>query len=147
MGRRPEVFVRPVSMAEGQKLQRISRTAKDPVKLRRAVVVLMSAQGQPVPDIAHLMQVGEDYVRDVIHTFNERGFDALDHDDGGDGPGGRSALEDRVAPPMVPLKSGLSFTVWFLPPWHVGSSGRGCSSPVGGNVVRVTVRVRPGRPG
>ncbi len=47
MGRRPVVFVRPVSMAEGQKLQRISRTAKDPVKLRRAVVVLMSAQGQP----------------------------------------------------------------------------------------------------
>jgi transposase len=24
-----------------------------------------------------LMQVGEDYVRDVIHAFNERGFDAL----------------------------------------------------------------------
>ena len=56
MGRRPEVFVRPVSMTEGQRLQRISRTAKDPVKLRRAVVVLMSAQGQPAPDIAHLMQ-------------------------------------------------------------------------------------------
>ena len=26
MPRRPEVFVRPVSMAEGQRLQRISRT-------------------------------------------------------------------------------------------------------------------------
>ena len=35
MGRRPEVFVRQVSMAEGQRLQRITRTAKDPVKLRR----------------------------------------------------------------------------------------------------------------
>lgn len=45
MGRRPEVFVRQVSMAEGQRLQQISRTAKDPVKLRRAIVVLMSAQG------------------------------------------------------------------------------------------------------
>jgi hypothetical protein len=32
--------------AEGQRLQRIGRTAKDPVKLRRAIVVLMSAQGQ-----------------------------------------------------------------------------------------------------
>ncbi len=42
------------------------------------MVVLMSAQGQPAPDIAHLMRVGEDYVRDVIHAFNERGFDALD---------------------------------------------------------------------
>ncbi len=78
MGRRPEVFVRPVSMAEGQRLQRIGRTAKDPVRLRRAIVVLMSAQGQPAPDIAHLLQTSEDYVRDVIHAFNERGFDALD---------------------------------------------------------------------
>ncbi|MFE9695026.1 IS630 family transposase [Micromonospora sp. NPDC005806] len=78
MGRRPEVFVRQVSMAEGQRLQRITRTAKDPVKLRRAIVVLMSAQGQPAPDIAHLLKTSEDYVRDVIHAFNERGFDALD---------------------------------------------------------------------
>jgi hypothetical protein len=29
MGRRSEVFVREISMAEGQRLQRISRTAKD----------------------------------------------------------------------------------------------------------------------
>ncbi|MGW2619881.1 IS630 family transposase [Streptomyces sp. NPDC001500] len=78
MGRRPIVFVRPVSMDEGRRLQRISRTAKDPVRLRRAIVVLMSAQGQTVKDITSLMQVGEDYVRDVIHAFNERGFDALD---------------------------------------------------------------------
>jgi hypothetical protein len=77
VGRRPEVFVRQVSMAEGQRLQRITRTAKDPVKVRRAIVVLMSAQGQPTPDIAHLLKVTEDYVRDVIHAFNERVFDAL----------------------------------------------------------------------
>ncbi|WP_425570619.1 helix-turn-helix domain-containing protein [Nonomuraea rosea] len=57
---------------------RITRTAKDPVKLRRAIVVMMSGQGQSVPDITSLMQVGDDYVRDVIHAFNERGFDALD---------------------------------------------------------------------
>jgi hypothetical protein len=78
MARKPEVFVREVSMVEGQRLQRISRTAKDPVKLRRAIVVLMSAQGQPAGDIAHLLKVSADYVRDVIHAFNERGFDALD---------------------------------------------------------------------
>ena len=44
MGRRPEVFVRALSMAEGQRLQKITRTAKNPVKLRRAIVVLMSGQ-------------------------------------------------------------------------------------------------------
>ncbi|MEE1767000.1 helix-turn-helix domain-containing protein [Streptomyces sp. JV185] len=78
MGRRPSVFVRPVSMEEGRKLQRISRTAKDPVKLRRAIVVLMSAQGQAVKDNTVPMQGREDYVRDVIHAFNEKGLDSLD---------------------------------------------------------------------
>jgi hypothetical protein len=44
----PEVFVRPLSMEEGRKVQRVTRTAKDPAKLRRAIVVMMSGQGQPV---------------------------------------------------------------------------------------------------
>jgi hypothetical protein len=34
VGRRPSVFARPVSMEEGRRLQRISRTAKDPIRLR-----------------------------------------------------------------------------------------------------------------
>src|SRR5579859_3958075 len=63
MARPPEVFVRPVTMTEGRRLQRIGRTAKDPVKLRRAIVVLMPAQGQSVPDIAHLLDCSPEYVR------------------------------------------------------------------------------------
>ncbi|WP_208640579.1 helix-turn-helix domain-containing protein [Streptomyces carpinensis] len=94
MGRRPSVFVRPVSVEEGRKLQRISRRAKDPVKLRRAIVVLMSAQGQTVQDITVLMQVSEDYVRDVIHAFNERGLDALDPKWSGGRP---KTISDRCA--------------------------------------------------
>ncbi|MEU9836377.1 helix-turn-helix domain-containing protein [Streptosporangium sp. NPDC048047] len=78
VARRPEVFVRPFSMEEGRKLQRITRSAKDQVKLRRAIVVMMSGQGRSGPDITSLMQVSDNYVRDVIHAFNERGFDALD---------------------------------------------------------------------
>jgi hypothetical protein len=38
VARRPEVFVRALSMEEGRKLQRITRTAKDPVRLRRAIM-------------------------------------------------------------------------------------------------------------
>jgi transposase len=78
VARKPEVFVRPLSMEEGRRLQRITRTAKNPVRLRRAIVVLMSAQGQAARNITSLMRVSEDYVRDVVHAFNERGFDALD---------------------------------------------------------------------
>ncbi|MCD2114861.1 helix-turn-helix domain-containing protein [Rhodococcus rhodochrous] len=77
MARQPSVFVRTLTMEEGRRLQKISRTAKDPIKLRRAIVVLMSAQGQTVKDITSLMQVSDDYVRDVIHAFNEYGFEAL----------------------------------------------------------------------
>jgi Winged helix-turn helix len=78
MGRPPEVFVRPVTMTEGRRLRRIGRTASDPVRLRRAIVVLMSAQGQSAPDIAHLLDCSQEYVRTVIHAFNESGFAALD---------------------------------------------------------------------
>jgi transposase len=78
VARRPSVFVRTLSMDEGQKLQRITRTAKNPARMRRAIAVMMSGQGQAVRDITSLLQVSEDYVRDVIHAFNERGFDALD---------------------------------------------------------------------
>jgi hypothetical protein len=45
VARPPEVFVRPLSMAEGQRLQRINRTAMDRVRLRRAMIVLASTQG------------------------------------------------------------------------------------------------------
>ena len=65
-------------MEEGGKLARITRTAKNPVRMRRAIMVMMSAQGQTVRDITSLLQVSDDYLRDVIHAFNERGFDALD---------------------------------------------------------------------
>ena len=87
MGRGPEVFVRPVTMAEGRRLQRIGRTAKDPVRLRRAIVVLMSAQGQAAADIAHLLDCSPEYVRGVIHAFNDSGFAALDPKWGGAGRG------------------------------------------------------------
>jgi len=117
VGRPAEVFVGEVSMAEGQKLARIGRTAKDPVKLRRAIVVLMSAQGQSVPDIAELMQVGADYVRDVIHAFNERGLAALDPKWSGGRP---RAIDAESAGGICaiakadPRLFGLPFSCWSL---------------------------------
>ena len=45
-----------MSVEDSRKLQRISRRAEGPVELRRAIVVLMSGQGQAVRDITTLMQ-------------------------------------------------------------------------------------------
>jgi transposase len=118
VARKPSLFVRPLSMDEGRKLQRISRTAKDPVRLRRAIVVMMSGQGQTVRDITSLLQVSEDYVRDVMHAFNERGFDALDPKWSG---GSRKKIGDRIRKWICliartsPAECGLTgFSTWSL---------------------------------
>ena len=71
------MFVRELSVAEGQRLERLTRRSKDPVRLRRATIVMASAQGRSVPDIAELFATTEGYVRRVVHEFNEQGFGAL----------------------------------------------------------------------
>lgn len=117
MGRPPEVFVRPVSMTEGLRLQRIGRTARDPVRLRRAIVVLMSAQGQSVPDIALLLDCSQEYVRGVIHAFNDIGFAALDPKWSGGRPatiGERARRQIGLIARCRPRDLGLPFSAWSL---------------------------------
>jgi hypothetical protein len=74
VGRRPGMFVRQVSMKEGRRLQRISRTAKDAVRLRRAIVVMVSAQGQSVPAITSFMQVSADMCETSSTPSKSRGL-------------------------------------------------------------------------
>jgi transposase len=117
MARHPEVFVRDLSMAEGQKLQHITRTAKDPVKLRRAIVVLMSGQGQCVSEIVNLLRVDEGYVRDVIHAFNEQGCDALNPKWSGGRPPAVDELTRQKVIAMArtdPHALGLPLSCWSL---------------------------------
>jgi transposase len=117
MGRPPEVFVRPVTMSEGRRLQRIGRTARDPVRLRRAIVVLMSAQGQSAPDIARLLDCSPEYVRGVIHAFNDSGFAALDPKWSGGRPRTISEQVRRevcLLARCCPRDLGLAFSTWSL---------------------------------
>ncbi|MES4792866.1 MAG: hypothetical protein C4321_07630 [Chloroflexota bacterium] len=44
---------------------------------RRARVVLMSGQGRTPAEIAQLLEATEDWVREVIHAFNQAGMDSL----------------------------------------------------------------------
>jgi transposase len=118
VARRPSVFVRPLSMEEGRKLARITRTAQGPGRLRRAIVVMMSGQGQTVSDITGLLQVSDDYVRDVIHAFNERGFDAPDPKRSGGRP---RKIGDRIREWICliartsPAECGITaFSTWSL---------------------------------
>lgn len=117
MGRKPEVFVRALTPEEGQRLQKITRRSKDPIRMRRAIVVMSSAQHRPVRSICALLHVSEGYVRGVIHEFNERGFAALDPK----WSGGRPAKTDPPTRERIgqiarccPRDLGCPFSVWSL---------------------------------
>jgi hypothetical protein len=70
----PEVFARVLPLAEGLLLQKITRIAKNQGKMRRAIVMLMSSQGQPVPDIAYLLEPAAAQMIANVRRRNVYGF-------------------------------------------------------------------------
>ncbi len=89
--RQPSVFVRKLRPAEGQRLQRISRTSKQFALRQRAAILLGSASGMSPAGTARTLRTDENQVRRVIHEFNQRGFDSLRPRVGGGPPEDRSA--------------------------------------------------------
>ena len=75
---RDGIRVREISDEEGQRLLRIvRRSSGSVVTWRRAQMVLLSAQGMDVAQIAKVAFTSEDRVREVLHNFNDDGFDSL----------------------------------------------------------------------
>ena len=73
------VRARRLSDEEGRRLQQIVRRGRHgSVRVRRAMIIMASASGTPVPAIARLVAADEDTVRDVVHLFNAKGLAALD---------------------------------------------------------------------
>jgi transposase len=117
MARQPEVFVRSLEPAEAQRLVKITRTARDRVRLRRAGIVLASVQGRSAAEAAAMFAATPQYAREVIRAFNETGFAALDPKWSGGrprrfGPAVRE-LVCRVAK-TPPARLGRPFTTWSL---------------------------------
>ncbi len=71
------LHVRTITNAEGNKLRQIVRHGKDPIEMRRAQAVLASAQGFAPPRIGEIVLMSQDYVRSLIKSFNEEGFEML----------------------------------------------------------------------
>jgi len=70
--------VRDISNEEGKRLLAIvRRSSGSVVTWRRAQMVLLSAQGMDVEQIAKVAFTSADRVRDVINNFNDDGFDSL----------------------------------------------------------------------
>jgi transposase len=103
---------------EGRRLQQIVRRGKhESIRVRRALIIMASASGIPVPAIARLVAVHEDTVRDVIRRFNEIALRALDPQWAGGRP--RRISEDDEGYVVTtattrPPKLGRPFTHWSL---------------------------------
>ena len=112
------VRARRLSDSEGQRLTQIVRRGKhESIRVRRAMIVMASASGTPVPAIARLVAADEDTVRDVIHAFNEQGLACLDPNWAGGRP--RLIHADDVefiieTATTRPAKLGRPFTHWSI---------------------------------
>jgi transposase len=111
------IYVREITDEEGKKLQRLIRRSKDPVEMRRAAVVLQSAQGFKVREIARSQFYSEKHVRTIIKRFNEEGFSSLKSNYSGGRPPkfDKEIRLDIVDTAMSrPQDLGLPFTQWSL---------------------------------
>jgi transposase len=111
------LYVREIGIAEGRRLQRWVRNSRDRIKIRRAQVILASAQGSKVPDIARRLYFSQTHVRTLIKAFNADGFEALAPQYGIGRPAKFSPeqrsliIETALCPPDL---LGQPFTRWSL---------------------------------
>jgi len=85
------VRIGPLSLEHQRRLRQMRRRAIGRVALR-AQMVLLSARGYTVPQLAEIFEVGEDVVREWLHRFQERGPDGLE-----DRPRPGRPPQDRLA--------------------------------------------------
>ncbi|GAA4476352.1 hypothetical protein GCM10023170_099180 [Phytohabitans houttuyneae] len=112
------VRARRLTDEEGRRLQQIVRRGKHgTIRVRRAMMIMASASGTPVPAIARLVAAHEDTVRDVIHAFNEIGLRALDPNWAGGRPRRISTDDEAFIVATAtgrPTTVGRPFTRWSI---------------------------------
>ncbi len=67
------LYARELSPDEGKRVQHEMRHGKDTIYTRRCQVILCSAQGMTVQEIAKLTLLSEYHIREIIRTFNDGG--------------------------------------------------------------------------
>ena len=76
MGMRPPIFIRPLTNAERQALEKGLR-GKDAFVLRRCQILLASSRGERAPRIAEQLGCDDQTVLDALHAFNATGLTCL----------------------------------------------------------------------
>ncbi|MBW4084559.1 helix-turn-helix domain-containing protein [Paenibacillus sp. S150] len=111
------IFVRGLSNEEGNRLLRIARKGADPVEVRRALLILASAQKMKVPEISRLYHISGEHIRKTIHRFNTEGMVSLKPNYGGGRPPTFTEEQraDIIELAQIPPKVlGYPFTHWSL---------------------------------
>ena len=115
---RDGIRVREISNEEGNRLLRIvRRSSGSVVTWRRAQMVLLSAQGMDVAQIAQVAFTSPDRVRAVLHNFNDDGFDSFVPKYAGGRPPTFTLPERREIKKVAlsrPVDHGLPFSTWSL---------------------------------
>jgi transposase len=111
------LYARSLTEAEGRLVQCEIRHGRNPVYVKRCQVILASAQGMRVREIAKLTLLSEYHIRELIRSFNRGGLPAIKPRK----PKGRAPTftdEERATiaefariPPKV---LGYPFTAWSL---------------------------------
>lgn len=113
------IYVRDITNEEGAHLKRILRRSNDSFRVKRAQVILASAQKMKVPEIAKSFGFSGDYVSYVVHGFNETGFEVLEskYKNCGSRPKFKNEQRETVVDIALtkPRDLGLPFTEWSLP--------------------------------
>ena len=112
------LYVREISNDEGNRLLKIvRRSSGSVVTWRRAQMVLLSAQRMDVAEIAKVAFTSPDRVREVIHNFNDDGFDSLYPKYAGGRPPTFTLPERREIKKIAlarPQDHDLPFSTWSL---------------------------------
>jgi len=115
---REGIRVREISAEEGNRLLRIvRRSSGSVVTWRRAQMVLLSAQGMDVAQIAKVAFTSPDRVRAVLHNFNADGFDSLYPKYAGGRPPTFTLPQRQEIKKIAlsrPTDHGLPFSTWSL---------------------------------
>ena len=115
---RDGIRVRDITNEEGGRLLRIvRRSSGSVVTWRRAQMVLLSAQGMDVAQISKVAFTSPDRVREVLHNFNDDGFDSLFPKYAGGRPPTFTLPERREIKKIAvsrPVDHDLPFSTWSL---------------------------------
>jgi transposase len=132
--------VRELTASEGNQLVRIARKGSDSVEVRRALVVLASAQKMRVPEISALYHMSQEHIRHILHHFNEGGFASLKPRYSGGRP--RTFTQEKRADiielaQIPPRTLGLPFTHWSLSKLKETAEQKGMVKSISIETIRV----------